>query len=30
VRAADLALENVKTRIWSFAVLPTPSVLPSA
>jgi hypothetical protein len=30
VQAADLALENVKTRIWGFCVLPTPSILPSA
>jgi hypothetical protein len=30
VQAADLALANVKTRIWSFSVLSTPSVLPSA
>ena len=30
VRQADLNLENVKTRVWGFTLLQTPSVLPSA
>ena len=30
VRQADLNLENVKTRVWGFSVLETPTVLPSA
>ncbi len=30
VRQADLNLDNVKTRIWGFTLLETPSVLPSA
>lgn len=30
VRTSDLALENVKTRVWGFEVLKTPTRLPSA